>query len=173
MIDEIIDWYDLFNERERVEFSEKYVLPLELMLYDLLENKLEVEKVFPDKEKYMDRYFQDGCGIRSKSSSNVEWYCELCKMHTKPEYKISKIDGKKIKRRFRKNPQTNLKRSDVISVLNHMIKKRTSKSKHSPYLLDIAQKYRESFKDNEEEMKKVLGYDDFEFKPWDEKNPRF
>jgi len=52
MIDEIIDWYDLFNERERVEFSEKYVLPLELMLYDLLENKLEVEKVFPDKEKY-------------------------------------------------------------------------------------------------------------------------
>src|SRR3989339_467873 len=148
MIDEIIDWYDLFNERERVEFSEKYVLPLELMLYDLLENKLEVEKVFPDKEKYMDRYFQDGCGIRSKSSSNVEWYCELCKMHTKPEYKISKIDGKKIK-------------------------KRTSKSKHSPYLLDIAQRYRESFKDNEEEMKKVLGYDDFEFKSWDEKNPHF
>jgi len=172
MIEEkVIDWYDLFNEKGQVEFSEKYVLPLELMLYDLLENKLEVNKGVD--LKFIQRYDQNGCGIRSKSISNVEWYSELCKMHPKPEYKISKIDGKKIKRRFRKNPQTNLKRSDVISVLNHMIKKRTSKSKHSPYLLDIAQRYRESFKDNEEEMKKVLGYDDFEFKSWDEKNPHF
>ncbi len=166
-----IDWYDVFDKDRAVNIPTKLISCLELMLYDLQTNNLTVYKV---PSPGLGEHDAESCYIRAVASKNVEWYSGLCRMHPKPEYKKRKKDGKLIKRRFRKNPETNLKKANISGILNRMIKNGISKSSLAPYLLEIAEDYRRVIGDIEEDAQKILKHkEEIVFEPWDDNNPPF
>ena len=93
----------------------------------------------------------DGGKIRVAEKRNVLWYRELCKMHPKPLYRLDSVTGKLMKRRFKKNPESNLNKERVMIPLKTLIIGKHSYSKHVPYLLDIArQKMKEYSRPHDE-----------------------
>lgn len=121
-----------------MKVPENLIPYLQEMLYDLKGNNLVVEKAKDTSEKRE----RNGCGIRAVRYRNISWYRELCEQNPKPPYRVDAKVKKRIKRKFRAKPQTNLKKNDIINILNWMIQNKKSKSQHADFLLHTAKKYK-------------------------------
>lgn len=69
----------------------------------------------------------NGCGVRSVDSQNVEWYQIFCKLN--PRKTGNKPD----------NSRSFINRNCVILVLQWMVKNKKSRSRYAEYLLEVAQ----------------------------------
>ena len=108
---------------------------LQEMLDDLHNEHFKVEKV-PQTGVYAN---DDGREQRVLVSQNPPWYQDLAALNPKPEYRLCRKTGKSIKRRARKNPQTGLKKSHIVSTIEKMIKNLQTNSRHADFFLDVAQ----------------------------------
>lgn len=124
-----------------IEIEDKYIFALQDMLDELLECKLEVCLV-PQTDNYEN---DDGKMLRVAYNKNPKWYIELCQTREKPEYRFDTKREKYIKRKMRKNPQSNIKRGDIIKVIIHMIEKQKSRSKYAETILEHARDRSEIF----------------------------
>lgn len=97
---------------------------LEEMLYELMENRLEVQLVPGTVEEKN----QDGCLTRAVTSCNVDWYKELCN-----QYHTNRTNKRKHTRW-----DTKIKRKYIENVLKVMINKGVSNSMYADDLLTVA-----------------------------------
>jgi len=112
----------------------------QMMIYDLLENRLKVEKV-PNHSDYEWRN-DNGCGIKARISQNPEWYRKLCSYFPKSRTKPRKRGNGYV--------DTRVYRSHVFPVLERLADGKQSKSQLAPYLIDIAKEM--SIKYNEDDV---------------------
>lgn len=123
-----------------IEIPEHLVPLLDEMLYEMTEQRLEVCLV-PDHNGNEYKMIRVAC------NRNPDWYREFCQ-----RYPCTRR-----KKRTKRKDYTRINRKRTLKILEHMIRKRTSKSIYAEDLLQIAKDRYELYEQYKEE---------FEFKPW-------
>jgi hypothetical protein len=111
---------------------------LEEMMYEFMDQKLEVCLIPPKEQEWEDR----GTMHRVATSVNPEWYQKMCAEFPRPVQPSQPVE-KGIKKR------TIVKRRDTVKLFERLLKYLKSKSKYAPYLIDEAQRRLELCQDAE------------------------
>ena len=123
--------------------TSEHRLTYEYMYYDLLSNRLEVVLI---PSKHPDIAADGGC-IRVPITRNPDWYQQFCS-----RYVVSSR---------RKKKRTIIRRQSVLNILLRLSKGKSSCSKYSNNLKDIALGIKESNRISDYEMEYFIKYGEY------------